>query len=89
METIIDAKVLTGKKEFTVEFDKEKKLLIVKSTKKPQDNKANNEITKELTKFFKAETTIVFGLKSNKKKIKVNLLESEILSLLEEHKLIL
>ena len=60
METTLTAKVLTGKKEFRTIFDKEKNMLIVQTTQKPQDNKANKEILKELKKFFKTEIKIVF-----------------------------
>ena len=79
METIIDAKVLTGKRKLGLKFDKDKKLLIVEATEKPRDNKANQEIAKELKKFFKADTEIVSGLKSREKKIKISLSQDQVL----------
>jgi len=79
METILNAKVLTGKKKFRVAFDKEKNILIVQASEKPHENKANKEISKELKKFFKAEIEIVSGLASKEKKIKINLPKEEVL----------
>ena len=80
METTVDAKILTGKNKFSVEFDNEKKLLIIHATEKPLENKANKEIVKGLKKFFKAEIEIVSGLKSKEKKIKIHLPEQEIIA---------
>lgn len=78
METTLTAKVLTGKREFRAIFDKEKNMLIVQTTQKPQDNKANKEILKELKKFFKSEIKIVSGLTSKEKIIKIYLPESQV-----------
>ena len=83
METILNAKVLPGKKLFAVEYDKEKDSLIVKITQVPDKGKANKEIVKELKKFFKTDIEIVFGLKSKEKKIKFNLPKESIITLLE------
>ena len=83
METIINAKILTGKRNFSVVFNKEKKLLIVEATEKPENNKANKEILKKLKKYFKADIEIVSGLKSKEKTIKVALPEREVMEKLD------
>ncbi len=83
METILNAKVLPGKKLFAVEYDKEKDSLIVKITQVPDKGKANKEIVKELKKLFGTDIEIVFGLKSKEKKIKFNLPKESIITLLE------
>ena len=73
METVINTKISTGKKEFKVEFDKDKNIVLIKTTQQPDKNKANKEILKELKKFFNSEVKIVSGLKSKEKKININL----------------
>jgi uncharacterized protein (TIGR00251 family) len=83
METIMNAKVLSGKKDFAVEYNKENDSLIVKITQVPDKGKANKEILKELKKFFKSDIEIVFGLKSKDKKIKINLPKERVITLLE------
>ncbi|MFA5125622.1 MAG: DUF167 domain-containing protein [archaeon] len=83
METIINAKILTGKQKFSVVFNKEKNLLIVEATEKPENNKANKEILKKLKKYFKADIEIVSGLKSKEKTIKVALPENKVMKKLE------
>lgn len=83
METIIDAKILTGKKEFSAEFDKAKELLVVETTENPEKGKANKEIVKKLKKFFKADVEIVSGLKSKEKKIKIYLPREQVIQLLQ------
>lgn len=83
METILKAKVLTGKKRFEVAFDKGKECLLVNATERPEKGKANREIVKELKKMFKADTMIVSGLQSRNKVIKVNLPREQILQIVE------
>jgi uncharacterized protein YggU (UPF0235/DUF167 family) len=41
METVINTKISTGKKEFKVEFDKDKNIVLIKTTQQPDKNKAN------------------------------------------------
>lgn len=84
METILDAKIATGKKEFSIEFDKEKEIILIKSTEMPEKNKANREIIKELKRFFKTDIKIVFGLTSKEKKIKIYLPKEEVLERLNK-----
>jgi len=83
METVINAKILTGKRKFSVAFNKEKNLLIVESTEKPENNKANKEILKKMKKYFKADIEIVSGLKSKEKTIRIALPENEVMEKLE------
>lgn len=83
METILNAKITTGKKEFRVTFDKEKEIILIKSTQQPEKNKANKEIIKELKKFFKTDIQIVFGLTSKEKKIKIYLPKDQVIERLE------
>ncbi len=83
METILKAKILTGKKEFKVGFDKDNDFLIVQTTKRPEKGKANTEIVKELKRFFKSDVIIVSGLASKEKKIAVDLSKEQILRMLE------
>jgi uncharacterized protein (TIGR00251 family) len=82
METVLKAKIFTGKKEFSIAFDKEKNLLIVKATEAPDKGKANKEIVKELQKRFLANAMIVSGLKSREKLIKIELPREQILQIL-------
>jgi uncharacterized protein (TIGR00251 family) len=85
METILNAKISTGKNKFELSFDKEKEIILIKSTQQPKKNKANKEIIKELKKFFKVDIHIVFGLTSKEKKIKIYLPKEEVIKKLEEH----
>jgi uncharacterized protein (TIGR00251 family) len=89
METILNAKISTGKNKFELSFDNEKEIILIKTTQQPQKNKANKEIIKELKKFFKTDIQIVFGLTSKEKKIKIYLPKEEVLERLKTHKLIL
>ncbi len=89
METILNAKISTGKNKFELSFDNEKEIFLIKITQQPQKNKANKEIIKELKKFFKTDIQIVFGLTSKEKKIKIYLPKEEVLERLTTHKLIL
>jgi len=82
METILNAKVKTGKNAFIARLDKENDSLIIETTKKPENNEANKEILRKLRKILKAEIEIVSGLKSKEKKIKINLQKEQVLNLL-------
>ncbi|MEI7961735.1 MAG: DUF167 domain-containing protein [archaeon] len=82
METILKAKIFTGKKEFDAEFDKINDLLIIKTTQIPDKGKANKEIVKKLQKEFKARVVIVSGLKSREKLVKIELPKEQILQIL-------
>ena len=84
METILKAKILTGKKEFSLEYYNND-FLIVESTEKPEKGKANKEILKKLKKFFKADIEIVSGLKSKEKVIKIYLPKEQVLNLLKKN----
>lgn len=84
METILNAKIHTGKNEFSITFDKEKEIILIKSTEQPEKNKANKEIIKELKKFFKTDIKIVFGLTSKEKKIKIDLPKEKVLEILQK-----
>lgn len=83
METILKAKIQTGKRDFGTAFDKDKDYLIVKATKQPDRGKANKEIVKELQKMFKADVEIVSGLKSRDKIIRITLPKEQILQIIE------
>jgi len=73
METILKAVIKTGKKEFSLAFDKKKDLLIVEATKQPEKGKANKEIAQKIKKILGAQTEIVSGFTSKEKLIKINL----------------
>lgn len=83
LETILKAKILTGKKEFRAKLDESKNFLIIEATEQPEKGRVNKEIVKELQKKFKAEVIIVSGLKSRKKTIKIKLPKEQILQILE------
>ena len=89
METVLKAKIFTGKKEFSIAFDKEKELLLVRTTEIPDKGKANKEIVKKLQKMFLANAVIVSGLHSREKIIRIELPKEQILQILETQKLIL
>jgi uncharacterized protein (TIGR00251 family) len=78
MKTIIDMKVSTGKKEFSIIWKEEQKILLVETTQNPEKGKANKEIVKELKKFFDADTEIIFGKKSKEKKLQLSLEKAEV-----------
>ncbi len=63
---LIQAKVKTNQEKFSVSKSNEKWIISVRSA--PEQNKANLEIIKELSKQYKS-VKIVKGLKSNKKVI--------------------
>jgi hypothetical protein len=75
-KTKIKLKVSTGKKEFKINWSDNENILHVETTCVPDKGKANKEILKELTRIFKAETSIVFGLKNREKIISI-VLDSE------------
>ncbi len=83
METIIKAKISTGKQEFTVAMDKDNDFLVVNATKRPENNKVNTEIVKELTKKLKADVEIVSGFKNREKVLKISLGREELLRKLD------
>ncbi|MEK6958478.1 MAG: DUF167 family protein [archaeon] len=85
METILRLRVLTGKRNFRINWDAANDTILVESTKQPVKGKANIEILKELKKFFKADTRIVSGLTSKEKKVSIGLSKEDILSKLEKH----
>ena len=71
-EIFLNLKVVTNSKEFKVTgFDPHTKTLKVKVKAKPQKGQANREIEQKLSEFFSSDTKIVFGHKSNNKKIQV------------------
>ena len=83
METILSAKISTGKNKFELAFDSDKEIIIIKATQQPEKNKANKEIIKELKKFFKVDIQIVSGLTSKEKKIKIYLPKEQVKNLLK------
>lgn len=78
METIIKAKISTGNQKFNVAINKENESLIVNATKRPEKNKVNTEIIKELTKKLKADIEIVSGFKNKEKVLKISLGKEEL-----------
>ena len=66
---IIQAKVKTNSKEFKIENKKDLWVIYVKS--KPEQNKANLEIIKELSKIY-GNCKIVRGQKSSKKTLRIS-----------------
>ena len=65
---IINARIHTNSPEFKIVKDENNWTIYVRS--KPQDNKANTEIIKELTKKYKT-CRILKGAKSRKKTIEI------------------
>jgi uncharacterized protein (TIGR00251 family) len=69
-KTVLNLKVLTGKKRFgVIGFDALSNTLKVACKAKPVQGKANKEIEENLSKKFHALVKIFFGKKSSKKKI--------------------
>ncbi len=63
---LVNAKVKTGAKKFSVKF--ENNILFISLTEQPENNKANIELIKQLTKVF-GPCRIVKGLRSKNKVI--------------------
>ena len=72
MITILHLKVSTGKKQFQLNWKKDEEVLYVETKSNPEKGKANEEIIKEMKKFFKSETKIVSGFKSKEKIVKIS-----------------
>ena len=72
LNEIIKIHVTVNQKEFQVlSFDPWRKSLKVQVKSKPENNQANNEIEKQLTRILKKKVKIVKGLKSKNKIIEV------------------
>ena len=65
---LVEAKVYANAKKFKLELDKNTLVIYTKSP--PENNKANSEIVKELTKRY-GSCRIVKGLKSKKKLLEI------------------
>jgi uncharacterized protein (TIGR00251 family) len=89
METIVNAKVSTGKKQSSIFWNKQTQTLMIETSENPEKGKANKEIIKKLKKFFDAQTEIVFGQKSREKKLRINLEKEKIIQKLSQEKLVL
>ena len=66
---ILNAKVIPNSKRFLICFNKEKDEFKVHLKSKPENNKANNELVKELKKICKCEVKILNGANSRNKVI--------------------
>lgn len=78
METIVNAKVSTGKNKFSIVWDNQTTTLKIETTKTPQEGSANKEIIKKLKKFFDAQTELVFGTISREKKLRIDLEKAKV-----------
>lgn len=66
---IINLKVIPGQPRFGVQgWDEGRQALKIKTKAPPAKGKANQEIEKELSKFFRSRVTLVSGLTSKRKK---------------------
>ncbi|MBT4870816.1 MAG: DUF167 domain-containing protein [Candidatus Diapherotrites archaeon] len=79
MITILHLKVLTGKKQFQLNWKKEENVLCVETKSNPEKGKANKEIVRELKKFFEKETKIVSGFKSKEKIVEISSPKKEVM----------
>lgn len=81
---VLKAKVIPNSDQFRVIYDTETETLKIKVKSKALKGKANQEIVKELQKFFRNEVMIIKGEKSNKKLISIpDLSEQEALEKLK------
>jgi uncharacterized protein (TIGR00251 family) len=78
MPYVFEARIKPNSPEFSVEFG-EKVVIFVKS--QPENNKANIEIIKGLSKILGVEVRIIRGLKSKNKVIFVNCSKKEFMAL--------
>jgi uncharacterized protein len=83
MKTVVKISVSTGKTKFKIILDKIEKILLIDVKSKPEKDKANKEIIKELKKFFKSEVKIISGFKNKKKIIEIYSEKEKILKKLE------
>jgi uncharacterized protein (TIGR00251 family) len=67
--TTFDAHVKPNSPKFSIEAGDR---IIINCKSKPEGNKANTEIVRELEKLFKREVKIIKGLKSKKKVILID-----------------
>ena len=79
MITILHLKVLTGKKQFQLNWKKEENVLCVETKSNPEKGKANKEIVRELKKFFEKETKILSGFKSKEKIVEISSPKKEVM----------
>lgn len=73
--TIIEVKVRTSRSEFRVRTDSGR--IIIDLTEAPENNKANLELIKMLTKLLKRPVSLVSGNTSRMKKLKIENMEKE------------
>jgi len=73
MSYVFEAKIKPNSPEFSIEVS-DKAIISIKSS--PENNKANIEIIKELSKLLNADVRIIKGLKSKNKTLWVSI-ESE------------
>lgn len=79
MSTILHLKVLTGKKQFQLNWNNTEKKLYVETKSNPEKGRANKEIVKELKKFFKSEVELISGFKSKEKIVEINSSKEELM----------
>ena len=66
---IVNLKVIPAQARFEVQgWDEGLNVLKIKTKAPPEKGKANQEIEKELSKFFRSPVTLVSGFKNKKKK---------------------
>ena len=85
MNTILHLRVLTGKKQFQLNWNQNEKILSVEIKSNPEKGKANKEIACEFKKFFKSEVKIVSGFKSKDKIVEIYSPENKVMETLSKH----
>jgi len=85
MNTILHLRVLTGKKQFQLNWNQDKMILSVEIKSNPEKGKANKEIACEFKKFFKSEVKIVSGFKSKDKIVEIYSPENKVMETLSKH----
>jgi uncharacterized protein (TIGR00251 family) len=68
-KTIINVHIITGSKEFKIEFVEWLNVFKIKLKSKAVKGKANKELIERLEKIFNSKVKIVSGIKNSKKKL--------------------
>lgn len=80
---IAEVTVIPNSRKFSVSVKDDKVRITLKSP--PEQNKANLELVKELSKRLKADACLVAGQKSRHKKLEIDITEEEWKAFLHKH----
>lgn len=79
----LKARITPNAREFRAEYCEEKKECRVRVAEKPEKNKANKELLKNLEKLFGCRVTIIRGANSRNKLLETTKSEEEIIAILK------